>query len=118
MLAAAIALPLAANMPHIVEWDSAEPVELEVSIEPGNIAEVCSKLVRHQAVAWSFASSQSVDFSIHYHVGREVVYPMKRFKIARSEGRLEPEIDQTYCWMWSNRRETATKVSVKLARRP
>jgi len=100
----------------VAQWDAASPVELEVRIAPGEHAEICGKLAGGQAVGWSFESSKSVDFNIHYHEGRAVAYPTRRFKIARAEGRLDASIDQTYCWMWSNKRDTPTTVTVKLAR--
>ena len=116
-LIAALLLFDTSAIANVVEWDSAEAVELQVSVEPREHAKICSKLTKKQAVDWSFRSSQTVNFSIYYYEGSNTLYPVRRYKMLRMEGTLEPKADQTYCWTWVNEREFAVTVNVALSPR-
>ena len=85
-------------------------------IAPGRFVEVCGALARGQAIDWRFGSDAALDFNIHYHQGKQVLYPTRRDGVARAEGRLEVEVPQDYCWMWTNKSASPTSLRVQLGR--
>lgn len=89
-------------------------VEKRLTVAPGKFAELCSALQRGQAVSWQFRSETATDFNIHYHVDKRVEYPEQRKNVKDANGRLVIEIDQDYCWMWTNRSAASIVVDVAL----
>jgi hypothetical protein len=89
-------------------------VEKRLTVAPGTFAELCSALQRGQAVSWQFWSETATDFNIHYHVDKRVEYPEQRKNVKDAKGRLVIEIDQDYCWMWTNRSAASIVVDVAL----
>ena len=86
----------------------------QATIAPKKFLEVCSKLKTGDAVAWRFNAATPTDFNIHYHVGKDVVYPENRKDVAAAEGMLTIALDQGYCWMWSNRTSNPVDIDVSL----
>jgi hypothetical protein len=121
LLVAAIgtaSLATTAARAEVVEivWDSSGTFQRAIEIEPLKFAEVCGRLRKGQAVAWSFRSGAPLNFNIHYHEGSSVVFPAKRDQTVSLEGRLEAPTDQDYCWMWQNGSAGKDAVSVVLRR--
>ena len=110
-----IVLASAAPMAHaeIVEfvWSSGGTFTQQKQVVPGKFVEVCGKLSVGVKVEWSFETSGPTDFNIHYHVGKEVVFPAKMSQVARGQDTLRVKVEQDYCWMWSNK--TAEPVLLK-----
>lgn len=111
---AALALPLRADIIDI-RWGPNGTFDRELSIAPGKFAEVCGKLAKGSSVDWRFDGSGPLDFNIHYHVGKDVVFPAKANGVATSSGALSAKVDQDYCWLWRNKAGEA--VSLRLALR-
>lgn len=101
-----------------ISWDGQGRHEQRVQIAPGRFAEVCGKLEKGQGVSWSFASDQATDFNIHYHEGKKVVFPAKLDGTRSADGRLLPERDHDYCWMWSNKGKVSVQLNLTLSRQP
>ena len=99
-----------------IQWNSAGEVEQSVTVPSGKFAELCGTLSKGQSVAWMFKADQPLDFNIHYHAGKDVVFPAKQDDLAESRGNLNVPIDQQYCWMWSNKRNTSARMHVTLKR--
>jgi hypothetical protein len=76
--------------------------QLEATIEPGRIHEKCLKLISGQALNYSFEASRPMDFNIHYHKFKEVIYPVTQKSIFRKKSLFNPEREEVYCMMWSN----------------
>ena len=53
-----------------IAWDSAGHFEKTVSVSPGKFAEVCGKLSKGEAIAWSFRSDHPMNFNVHFHEGK------------------------------------------------
>lgn len=100
-----------------IRWDAAGSFERSIPLKPGKFTELCAKLAKGQTVAWSFSSDTPLEFNIHYHEGKDIVFPEKRHKMTELEGELEVALDQVHCWMWENKGADATTVQVKLQRR-
>ncbi|HEX2011322.1 MAG TPA: hypothetical protein VJN44_10325 [Roseateles sp.] len=100
-----------------IRWDSAQAFAHRQLLAPGRFAELCGPLARGQIIVWSFKADAPQDFNIHYHEGKDVVYPEQRKQVAEAEGRLEVALDQSYCWMWSNKSDMPVALQVSLQRR-
>ena len=83
---------------------------------PAKFAEICGKLPAGLKVRWHFAASAPLDFNVHYHVGKDVVFPSRLPAVASAKGTLGTKIDQDYCWMWSNKSVAPATITVKLQR--
>ncbi len=88
------------------------------SIAPKKFLEVCGKLGKGENVGWRFSGNAPTDFNIHYHVGKDVVYPEQRKEIAKADGTLAVPLDQDFCWMWTNRGTAALEIEVQLSKAP
>ena len=121
-LALTLALALAAIAPGTradivdIAWDADARFERSMSVAPGKFAELCGKLPAGLKVGWRFQASAPLDFNLHYHVGKEVVFPSKLAAVATAKDTLATKIDQDYCWMWSNKSTVPVTVSVSLQR--
>ncbi len=112
---ASILLPSAAPMARaeIVEilWSGGGNFTQHTQVAAGKFVEVCAKLPAGLKVEWSFEASGPTDFNIHYHEGKEAVFPAKMSQVARGQDTLQVKVEQHYCWMWSNK--TADSVVLK-----
>ena len=112
---ASILLVSAAPMAHAelvkIVWSSGGTFTQQKNVGAGKFFEVCAKLPAGLKVEWSFEASGPTDFNIHYHVGKEVVYPTKMAQAAQAQDTLQVKAEQDYCWMWSNK--TAEPVVLK-----
>ena len=121
-LAVAVAVAVAAMAPSAraelvnIVWDSSGRFESETKVAPGKFAEVCGPLSKGQTVAWSFKADRPMNFNLHYHVGKQVVYPAKQDAAAEAQGELEATLAQDYCWMWTNIGESPSTVRLTLSR--
>ena len=117
---AALALVLASASGHAaivdIQWSPDGRFEHKASVAPGKFVELCGKLALGSRVRWSFEGTAATNFNIHYHVGKDVVYPAKKDQVQREQGELRVEADQDYCWMWSNKSGAALDLRVTLAR--
>lgn len=99
-----------------IAWDAGNRFQHRAVIEPGRFLEVCGKLEAGQAVRWSFEAGAPMDFNIHYHVGKDVVYPAQLRQVAQAQDRLAVATAQDFCWMWTNKAPNATPLTLQLQR--
>ena len=99
-----------------IKWDSNGRFERSLNVAPAKFAEVCGKLPAGLKVRWDFEAATPLDFNVHYHVGKEVVFPAKLTAVAAAKDVLDTKVDQDYCWMWSNKSEAAVTIKVTLRR--
>ena len=105
------AVPIAAAAKeHIIEVSANDlrAYEQRISVPKGKFKEVCAALKTGDAFAWSFASSAPTDFNVHYHKGKETIFPAKTNGAREGSGTLRAELDEHYCWMWKATGEDAT----------
>lgn len=100
-----------------LQWQDAGRFERSLTIAPGKFAEICGPLEAGQAVQWSFEADGALNFNVHYHVEKDVRYPVKKENVKRLQGDLSVDSRQDYCWMWTNKTTTSTKLSVTLTRK-
>jgi hypothetical protein len=103
---------------HVVDiaWSPNGRFAHQAQIAAGKFVEVCGKLAVRDAVRWSFTAAAPVDFNIHYHVGKESVFPAKQAQVAAGSDTLNVAVAQDYCWMWTNKGNAPAGLTVELAR--
>ena len=103
---------------HIVDiaWSPDGRFAYKTQIEAGKFVEACGKLAVGEGVRWNFAASAPVNFNIHYHVGKEVVFPAKQPQVSSGRDTLNVTVAHDHCWMWSNKGSAPVSLTVELAR--
>lgn len=109
------AAPLRAEIVEI-RWTAEQRFEHRFSVAPGKFAELCGAPGQGAEVRWAYEADAALDFNVHYHVGREVVYPVRQPAQAQAAGTLVAAVAQDYCWMWTNRGAQPVALVVRLAR--
>ena len=112
---ALLALPAAAEIVEL-RWDSAGRFEHGGMVPAGKFVELCGKLPAGLAVQWQFQGAAPLDFNIHYHVGKDVVYPAKLKAAGSARDTLQVSVEQDYCWMWGNKGEAPVRLTAMLQR--
>ena len=97
-------------------WDSGGRFEQSLSVPKGAFVEVCGRLEVGQTVAWKFRADNPLNFNIHYHEGKNVIYPEQRDAAQELAGTLSVRIEQDYCWMWSNKTDTSSRIVVTMSK--
>lgn len=97
-----------------IQWNPNGVFQHSVDLAPGKFLEVCGKLAKGQVIRWQFESAAELDFNIHYHQGKDVVFPSKLGKVKLAKEALSVPIDQDYCWMWSNKGQSAASLRLQL----
>jgi hypothetical protein len=111
----ALAFPVAATADIVdITWSDGA-FSHKASIAPKKFLEVCGKQKMGERVVWQFKSSAPTDFNIHYHAGKDVIYPEQRKAVANAEGTLLVPLDQDYCWMWTNHAAQAVDIEIGLS---
>lgn len=118
LLLAPMGAAFAAN--HIVEikWDAEGQYTHQAEVLPTKFVEVCGKLKPGQKVAWSFKGGAPMNFNIHYHLGKETVYPVKLSEVKDGAQTLQVQAEQVHCWMWSNKTPATASLDVALKIEP
>jgi hypothetical protein len=108
-------LPARAQLVEI-QWDASRGFERSLNVAAAKFVEVCGRLSKGQSISWSFKSEQPLNFNIHYHEGKNVVFPAKQDRVSSLEGTLTVPVDQDYCWMWENEGTLSAPLSLTLRR--
>lgn len=113
-LAAAPAAPAAVLVD--IAWDAQGRFRLTAPLPAGQVLEVCGRLQAGVVVAWRHDTSVPMAFNIHYHVGKDVVYPAQVASTRSGADRLRVTQEQDYCWIWTNKTGGAATVTLDLQR--
>ena len=116
LMAIATASSLAQTELLDIAWNASGHYEKTASVQPGKFLELCGGLTQGQAIGWSFDADQALDFNVHFHEGKDVVFPEKQIAVTKASGTLNVAVKQDYCWMWSNKSATPTKLTARLKR--
>ena len=99
-----------------IAWDATGRFETLLSVAPDKFAEVCGRLTQGQSIAWSFTADRPTNFNVHYHAGKQIVFPAKQDGVSQVEGLLKVSLVQDYCWMWTNTGASPATVQLTLKR--
>lgn len=99
-----------------IAWSTDGRFAHKATLAAGKFVELCGKLAVGENVRWNFTAAEPVDFNIHYHVGKDVVFPAKQAQVAAGRDVLRVAAAQDYCWMWTNKGTQPVSLTVELAR--
>ena len=99
-----------------IAWSAGGEFKRSVDVAPGKFVEICGALEPGQSVRWSYRAAQPLDFNVHYHAGKDVVYPARHDASRSAEGTLAVTAKQDYCWMWSSKQTSAVRLDVSLGK--
>jgi len=85
-------------------------------VPAAKFVEVCGKLPAGARVASVIDATGPLNFNIHFHEGKKVIFPAKQDGVAKSDGALDVKVDQDYCWMWSSKALQAATLKLQLER--
>jgi hypothetical protein len=104
--------------PYLVDiaWGAQGQFSMDKNIAPGKFVEACGKLDAGAKVAWRFEANAATDFNIHYHVGKDVVYPAQLRQTQGAQDELLVSLAQDYCWMWTNKGAAAVRLQATLGK--
>lgn len=81
----------------------AMPRHVDVVLKPQRAHEECFRLESQQRMQYTFSAEVPIQFNLHYHAGREVVYPIKSEGVTEQRGNYVAATAQEYCLMWTSR---------------
>jgi len=110
-----LATPVQAQLVEI-QWDASDAFERSLMLAPAKFVEVCGKLRKGQSIDWSFTGQSPLNFNIHYHEGKKVVFPAKHDHAESLSGKLTVPADQDYCWMWENKSDASASIALRMRR--
>lgn len=101
-----------------INWTPDGRFGYEALLDAAAVAEVCGPLAAGSVVDWKLKSGSPLDFNIHFHQGDNVVYPTQEAGVTALEDRLTATEAQTYCWMLTNKQESAAVIELDLQLNP
>ena len=110
------ALPSASAEVIDIYWSGDGRFSHKNAVPAGKFVEVCGKLPAGLKVSWDFESSIPMDFNVHYHVGKDAVFPTKLAAVTTAKDVLETKVVQDYCWMWSNKSAMTATFTINMER--
>ncbi len=99
-----------------LRWSADGRFVHQAQIKPKAFVEVCGELAANTSVSWSFKATHPLDFNVHYHVGKNVVYPVKPSRLESASDSLTVTDTQHYCWMWTNKGPETVTLRTELRR--
>lgn len=97
-----------------IKWDAHGQFERTQLIAPGKFVEICETLPKQSVVRWDFTASAPLNFNIHFHQGKDVVFPERNDSVLNRDGTLVAASKENYCWMWSNKGVAPTSIRMRL----
>jgi len=85
--------------------------KIKEAIKPLGMHEDCMELMPNQMLDYSFESSNSLNFNIHYHDDSEIIYLVIADNTFKEHGSFCPEKQQYYCLMWTNPHNEIVNIS-------
>ncbi len=114
-LAALISNAASANITDI-RWTANDTFEHSGAIAPGKVLEVCGPIESRLPVEWKFSSTGATEFNIHRHSGAGVMYATRSYQTRAQQGKLSPNSNYEWCWMWTNTAGEPVNVKLELKR--
>jgi hypothetical protein len=101
---------LTARLLMMLAHEGAAAAAYELAIAPAQFDEHCVSLEASATLTYRFVAGAPVECNIHHHRGQDVLYPVKRERIRKLEGRLRAPAADDYCLMWENKAKQAATV--------
>lgn len=87
-----------------------------LSLAAGKAHEVCITLTPQESLHYTFTGSAALDFNIHYHVDKQVHYPMRKNVKSVVTGVFTPTSRRHYCLMWKNKNTSTVELVFSYAK--
>ena len=117
LLSCAVLLPAQATAAIVdIAWSPDGRFVHQAQVAAGKFVELCGPLAQGEAVRWRYEASAPVDFNIHYHAGKDVVFPTRQAQVSAGRDILKVVVPQDYCWMWTNKGSVSVSLTVELQR--
>lgn len=114
----ALLLSLVATFAHAeiidLTWSPDNTFKHVSTVAPKKFVEVCGDLSEASHISWQLTSAHNVDFNIHRHSGKKVIYAENRKAIREGTGVLQVKPTDNYCWMLKNMTDTPAEVELAL----
>ena len=72
------------------------------NLRPGEVHESCYDLATGGKLNYQYTGSSVTLFNIHYHMGKDIIYPVPDELAFRRNSSLTSASAQSYCLMWRN----------------
>jgi hypothetical protein len=92
------------------------PAAIESVLAPGAFDELCFELSAGQSMRYTFDADAPLDFNIHWHRGKDVLFPVKIGAVARLGSVFRSSDKQPYCLMWTNRARVPVALRARIDR--
>ncbi len=90
------------------------PFQLQVPAHGAQ--EHCFALQAGEAIRYRYRASAKLDFNIHYHRGKDVLYPVRERGSRRAEGEYTAPHDDTFCLMWEHAGDVGARIDGSVER--
>jgi hypothetical protein len=99
-----------------IRWSANDTFETTSSIAPGKALEVCGIIESRLPVEWKFSATGATEFNVHRHSGQDVIYATRSYQTRAQQGKLSPNSNYEWCWMWTNTAGEPISVTLELKR--
>ena len=97
-------------VPAVAGATTAAPGPFRLDVPARGFDEHCVQLAEGERVRYRYSATADVDFNIHYHRGRDVLYPVKTAASRSADAVFTAPHADTYCLMWERRGEGAARI--------
>jgi hypothetical protein len=77
------------------------PQKFKLVLPAGDSLEQCATLKVGEKRVYEWKSDRPMDFNVHYHQDKKVVFPVQKKDLAADKDTFVSKSDETYCWMWT-----------------
>jgi hypothetical protein len=103
-----------------IRWTDAGTFAQTLAVAPGKAAEVCGEIDPKDTIAWKFSADAPLEFNIHRHAWKDVIYATRSFATRELSGKFDSSFTHKgrheWCWMWTNDTKNPAALQVLLTR--
>lgn len=88
---------------------SSKMMKDDIALKPSGQYEECFSLEKGEVLVYRFRASKPLNFNVHYHAEKGVMYPVSENEITEYSGTVDPQkggfnLDEqdSFCLMWEN----------------
>jgi len=97
-----------------IRWGDQPVSSLRTQVAPSIPTRWCGTLRKGEAVSWEFNSAEPLQLAVQAQDGRNAVNLAKLDGVTDATGTLAIDIDQPYCWIWTNRTPSPVALQARL----
>lgn len=97
-------------VPAFAGATTSAPGPFRLDVPARGFDEHCVQLAAGERVRYRYSATAELDFNIHYHRGKDVLYPVKTTASRSADATFTAPHADTYCLMWERRGDGAARV--------